>query len=247
MNFDFSQTLLPPSFTHLLGTDPFGRDVLGLLISTGASSLAFSIGLGLLIALLSWSYALAVAFSHPWIQKALRAALDLLLAFPGIILSISAAAILGSSIQTLVIALGLGAFPAWARLALAKTQELATSPAYEAARATGASPTRLAFNHVGRSVAPLLAVKFPSLVVSLLISEASLSFLGIGAPLGTETWGTLLYSGREYLIEAPWIALGGGIPLLIASLAIGEVSDTLVLSWPLKIKARWKLWASSSS
>ncbi len=240
MNFDFSQILLAPSFSHPLGTDPFGRDVLRLLFSTGLSSLAFATLLGLAIALLSWSYALGALFFPKPLRRMLEALLDLLLGFPGILLSISVAAILGSSIQTLVLALGLGAFPGWARLALAKARELAASPAFEAARATGASVPRLAFWHVGRSVAPLLAVKFPSLVVSLLIAEASLSFLGIGAPLGTETWGTLLHAGREYLIEAPWIALGGGIPLMLASLAIGEVSDTLVLSWPRRSKAQKK-------
>lgn len=227
-NFELRQALLPP-FEHkgllYLGADAFGRPLVtsvlrGSWVSLGFA--AFSLTASASVAIL---FGISTAFAPKIIQLLFRQFLEFLIGIPGLILALALAAINGPGWTTLLIALILGILPSTARLVQARTRELIMEDYVLAARSLGATRTRIAIHHLGRGLLPVLTAKLPTWFSHCLLAEATLSFLGVGAPLGTETWGSILAQGRDYLLEAPQIAILSGIPLILTLLAVQTLGD----------------------
>jgi ABC-type dipeptide/oligopeptide/nickel transport system permease subunit len=219
-----NRALASPSWAHLFGCGIFGQDMLSEVLRASArSSLAsllatliaciFSLGIGATIALLPGRARFL----------ALRV-LEGVLAFPFLLVALGLAAIRGPGWSTLFISLLIGLLPMFTRLVYARTQEILSEPFIEAARGVGASPGRILTQHIVPHLATLVWAKAPLLFAQCLMAEAALSYLGIGAPIGAETWGSLLAAGKDYLIEAPHIALASGIPLVFTLLALQTLS-----------------------
>jgi peptide/nickel transport system permease protein len=170
-------------------------------------------------------FGIATAFAPRLLQSLFRQSLEFLIGIPGLILALALATVNGPGWSTLLIALVLGILPNTARLVQARTRELLLEDYVLAARSLGATRIHIAIHHLGRGLFPVLNAKLPSLFSHCLLAEATLSFLGVGAPLGTETWGSILAQGRDYLLEAPQIAVLSGIPLILTLLAVQTLGD----------------------
>jgi peptide/nickel transport system permease protein len=222
---DPGRALLPPAAGHPFGTDALGRDVLTRLIWGGRWTLRMGlIGLGLGVGL-GLPVGLAAGALGGWLDQVLMRLVDALLAFPGLLLAMAVIALLGSGLTQVALAVGLAAFPAYARLARSAALEVRAQPYIDAARSVGASEWRILVHHVlPNSAAPLLAFA----VVQLgwvLINGAALNFLGLGVAPGTPEWGAMLSEGRGFLRDAPWVSTFPGLALTTTVLAANLIGD----------------------
>ena len=222
--FQLERALEAPSAELLLGAETYGRSLLSLL--SRASLLSF--GFAAACVGCSTGIALAVAGIAPNLPRAaervLESALQFLLAFPSLLIALMVAGLLGPGRITIAAALILGSAPGLSRTLWARSREISRQEFIWAARALGAGTIRVAFRHYLPHLASLARVKIPSMLAHALVAEASLSFLGLGFPVGEESWGSLLAQGKDYLIEAPHISVGVGLPLVLSLLALDVVS-----------------------
>ncbi len=228
--FHLPHALLPPELQleSWSGYDAFGRAVIYSVLRGAFISLAFAMG-SIAIALFSSTlFGISTVFSPSWIQKGTQAFLEFLLGIPGLIVALSIAAINGPGWTTLLLALTLGIFPSLARLVQTRTRELLLEGYTQAAMALGASRIDIIRRHLLRGLTTVVSAKLPQLFAHCLLAEATLTFLGVGAPLGNETWGALLAQGRDYLLEAPQIAFFSGLPLVFTLFAIQTLGDSLI-------------------
>lgn len=207
-------------FSHPLGFDAFGRDLLLTTLRASISSsffaafaLVFSVGAGSLVGT-------AMAVAPPFVRFACLRALETLLAFPALLFALAWAAIRGPGWDTLAVSLALATLPSLTRLIYVRTRELMSEDYVLAARSLGAGPWRIMRYHLLPGVLGLSRVKAPNLFAAALMAEATLSFLGIGAPIGHDSWGSLLAQSKDYLIEAPHLAFGAGLPLVLTLLSL---------------------------
>jgi len=217
--------LSAPSWRHPLGTDAFGRDVLRLSLKASLKSAGFALMITALASLVSIGASLLTALSPKWFQFLLLRSLEIFLAFPSLLFALLWATLRGPGWDTLGFALLIGAAPSLTRLLLVRCREILAEDFILATKSLGATPLRIAGRHLMPGILSLCRIKLPNLFAQCLIAEASLSFLGIGAPLGHDTWGSLLAQGREYLLEAPYLAIGVGLPLVLTVLALQNLSE----------------------
>ncbi len=205
------------------GYDAFGRPLSSLVLLASFNSLGLS-----LAAFLTASFLGALLGTLVEMSGALRPLflniLELSLSFPTLLLGLTWAALFGSGYDTLYFALTIGSLPSTARFFQLRLMECKNYEYVKAAESLGASSVHIAVRHHFPHLLASYSVKIPNLFSGLLLAEASLSFLGMGAPLGSTTWGTLLAQARDYLIEAPHIAFFSGIPLILCTLSLENLS-----------------------
>jgi ABC-type dipeptide/oligopeptide/nickel transport system permease subunit len=214
------------SLSGALGFDAFGRELLSLTAAASLQSLGFaalSVVLSCVIALFLGGM---ISLSNHFYSKSIERFIEGLLAFPSLLLALAWAAFRGSGWSTLLAALLLGSVPSLTRFVLVRARELQKEDYVLAARSYGAPPFRILRKHLSPALIQLLLLKAPVLLSHALLAEASLTFLGVGAPMGAETWGSLLAQGKDYLIEAPHISLGAGLPLVLLVLALQRISSS---------------------
>ncbi len=225
--FNLPRTLASPGLENWLGCDAFGRDLMSLTLRASALSALFAGAALAVTSAISLAGGLALAVAPVAVGFIGNRVLDVLLAFPSLLLALAWAAARGPGWDTLAFALLIGAVPSLTRLMNVRARELLAEDFVEGARAIGATPTRIAFRHLLPGVLPVLGVKAPATFASCLMAEATLSFLGVGAPIGRDTWGSLLSQAKDYLIEAPHLTVGVGIPLFLTILALQEISESI--------------------
>lgn len=224
---DYRNRYAAASSEHPLGTDGLGRDVLSRSLAGGRVSLTIALAATLLTVTLGALFGVLAAGVGGLTDTALSRLFDALLAFPGFLLILLAVAILGGgSVQT-VLAMGVAGSPIYFRLTRAFTRSELRSEYVTAARALGASRSRQLWRHAAPNFLGSLAVQAASTAATFLLVEASLSYLGLGVPLPTPTWGNVLQDARSYLTRQPWAAVGPGIFLAAASLSFQFLSDGL--------------------
>jgi peptide/nickel transport system permease protein len=225
-SYDLANTLKGPSLSHPFGFDAFGRDLLLTILRASSVSIAF----GFLAMVLACAFGIilgsGLALAPSLIRFYLLRTLELLLACPSILLALTWAAIRGPGWDTLLVSLSLGTLPYMTRLLYLRTQELLQEDFIHAAQGLGAGSIRIIRHHLTPHLASLCRVKAPGLFAYALIAEATLSFLGIGAPVGHDTWGSLLAQGKDYLLEAPHIAIAAGVPLVFTVLSLQILSES---------------------
>ncbi|MCM2276600.1 MAG: ABC transporter permease subunit [Oligoflexia bacterium] len=212
--------LAKPSLAHPFGFDAFGRDLLETVLRASLLSSGFAAGsvlVSLVVAILAGA---GTALAPAPARFVLLRALEALLAFPSLLFALGWAALRGPGWGTLVFSLLIGTLPSLTRLVFARTRELLAEDYVLAARSYGASTPLILRRHLAPALWSLCRVKLPNLFVYALMAEATLSFLGIGAPLGRDSWGSLLAQGKDYLFESPHIALSTGIPLVLTVLSL---------------------------
>lgn len=227
-----------PSQSHPLGTDQKGRDVLARVLHGGR----ISVGVAITAAVLSMSIGLMVGLVSGYfggrLDTALMALVDLVLSFPSLLLAIGISIILPQGIYTVMIAIAAVGWAAFARLIRGHVLALREEPYVEAARALGCSPARVIFVHLLPQCVPLSLVMMGLKIGGFIITEASLSFLGLGAQPPTASWGSMVSAGRSYIVAAPWIVLFPGLAIAVTALSFNILGDALQERFGLKkIKA----------
>ncbi|HET7502443.1 MAG TPA: ABC transporter permease [Kofleriaceae bacterium] len=223
---------LPPSEGAVLGTDPLGRDVWARVVAGARSSLVIA-GAATAIALaIGLAVGLIAGFRGGAVDSALMRLVDLVLAFPFLLLAILLAALfreadLASSNAPVFLTLGLVSWTTIARVIRGKTRVLARGDMVTAARALGAGPARIVLRHVLPSVAGLVVALTALGFAQALLSEAALSYVGLGPPPPTPTWGRMLYEGRAYYRTAPHLVLVPGIAILVAVVGFNLLGEGL--------------------
>jgi peptide/nickel transport system permease protein len=218
--------LRPPSASHWFGTDEFGRDVFTRLIYGGRLSLGIGSLTALLSSLLGVALGLLAGFST-MLDRSLSRVIDAMMCFPDILLAIALVAALNPSMGNVVLALGIVYTPRMARMVRASTLVIRELPYVEAARALGARTGRILLVHVLRNLASPIIVQGTFVFAVAMLSEASLSFLGVGVSPATPSWGTMISAARPYYRQADWLALAPGVAIVLAVLSLQMVGDAL--------------------
>lgn len=222
-----AQPLLAPGGAYPAGTDELGRDELSRLIFGARVSLYVG-GLAVVIALvLGASSGIAAGFYGGWLDNATMRVMDVLFSMPALVLAITLTSVLGPSLTNAMIAIGIVYAPTFARIARGPTLSVIGLPYIEAARAIGASNAAIIVRHVLPNVsAPLLVQTTVSLSTAIL-TEAALSFLGLGTQPPTASWGLMLSTARQYMLIDPWIAVLPGIAIAVTVLGFNLFGDGL--------------------
>jgi ABC-type dipeptide/oligopeptide/nickel transport system permease subunit len=226
-------TLVPPawyaggSIDYLLGTDHFGRDILSRLLYGARASLPAS-GLAAIFALLlGTSVGLVAGYFGGALDTLLTGIVDVFLAFPLILMALALAAILGPSLRNLVIVMALTGWMSYARVVRSAVLSLKNTEFVTAAVVIGARDLRIILRHIFPNVIGQTLVLFAYGFSQFIILESALSFLGLGIPPPTPTWGRMLYEGRDYLTVAPWTITFPGIAIMLTVLSNNFIGDGL--------------------
>ena len=223
---------LPPSADSPLGTDHLGRDVWARVCAGAGTSLEIATLSTLLALLLGLAVGLTAGYAGGAVDNALMRLVDLVLAFPFLLLAILLAALLreanlASSNGPVVLTLGVVGWTTIARVIRGKTLSLARSEYVTAARALGGSPWRIIVRHVLPNVAGIVIVVAALGFAQNLLAESVLSYLGLGPPPPAPTWGRMLYEGRVYYRTAPWLSIAPGIAIVTAVVGFNLLGEGL--------------------
>ncbi len=216
-----------PTAAHWLGTDQFGRDVLSRIIHGSRASLMVS-GSAVAAALLAGgTLGLIAAFYRGWAERITMRAMDVLFAFPVMLLAIGVVAVLGPGTWTAAMAIAVVYTPIFARLLRGPALVICESDYVTGARAAGASDRRIIFFHVLPNLASVVLVQTSLLLSAAILVEASLSFLGLGTQPPAPSLGLMLSEGRNFLMLSPWSAIFAGAAILLLGFGLNLLGDAL--------------------
>lgn len=224
---DILARLKGPSAAHWLGADQFGRDLLSRLIHGLRASLAISAAAVIVALLIGGTLGLVAAYYRGWTERIVMRCMDVLFAFPVILLAIGVIAMLGPGSGPTAIAIAVVYTPIFARLLRGPALVVAESDFVMNARAIGASDARIIFIHMLPNLASVLLVQTSLLLSAAILVEASLSFLGLGTQPPAPSLGTMLSEGRNALLLSPWSAVFSGLAILILAFALNLLGDVL--------------------
>lgn len=219
--------LQAPSWQHLLGTDELGRDLLARLIEGARISLAVgfvSVSISLCLGIPLGAVAAYIGGS---VDLVLMRVVDVLLTFPTLLMAIILVTVLGPSLSSAIVAIGITQVPVFARLVRALVLTLKNRDFVLAARASGASDGRILYRHIMPNCLSPILVQTTLIMASAILSTAYLGFLGLGAQPPTPEWGAMLANGRNYLRTATHVAVFPGIAIMLTVLALNVVGDGL--------------------
>lgn len=224
---DLPHILAAPTWSLPLGADDLGRPVLDRLLVGARTSFVVGVGVVVLSAFAGALIGAIAGFAGGWIDLAVVRVIDVFLAFPGILLAIALAGILGPGIGNVIVALSVVGWVGYARLARAQILSLATREHVIAARALGARPTRILLRHLlPLAFAPLI-VEATFGIAAAVIAEAGLSFLGLGVQPPSASWGSMIRDGVGYMLVSPHLVIAPGIAVMVVVLAVNLLGDRL--------------------
>jgi peptide/nickel transport system permease protein len=217
----------PPSLAHPFGTDEFGRDILTRVIYGTRISFRIAIVAVLVATVCGVAIGLASAYFGGWVDLLLQRVVDVLLAFPGLLLALAVIAALGPSITNVMLAVGIGSTPFFARLVRGSVLTVRGEEYVTAARVIGAGDGRIVGRYILPNVLSPIVVLISQQVGWAVLSAAALSFVGLGAQPPTPEWGAMLSRGRDYLHEQWWIATFPGLAIAVMVLGFNLFGDGL--------------------
>lgn len=216
-----------PSFQNLLGTDNYGRDILSRIIYGSRSALIVGIVTVSLALVIGATMGLLAGLGSRSLDSLLMLFMDSILSFPTILLAITVVSFLGYGLVQVMLALGIISSPVFARLIRAETLSIKTEGYVEAARALGTPVLKIVFKHIIPNLLGKVVVQCSITFALSVVIEASLSYLGVGTQPPTASWGLMLKDARNYLVQAPWMAVYPGLCLALTVLAFNVIGDTL--------------------
>jgi peptide/nickel transport system permease protein len=219
--------LAKPSFGHLLGFDDLGREILPRLLAGAQVSLLVVALVTIITASVGIMLGMVSGYYGGWVDRTLMQITDVFLAFPGILLAIAFAAVLGAGLSNLILALCITSWVGYARLTRAQVLSLRQRQHVMAAESLGASPLRIMLKHMLPLLAAPLLVEATYSMAGLVIAEASLSFLGLGIQAPNASWGAMLRDGVRYMLIASHYVLAVGLSLMTLVLAVNVLGDRL--------------------
>jgi len=224
---DLANVLARPGAAHLLGTDELGRDMLSRIIHGARLSMLeglFAVGLALALGL---PLGLAAGYAGGTVDAVLMRVVDVLLAFPGVLLAVAVVSILGPGLWNAMVAVAIYSVPVFARLARGSTLAVKQEVYIEGCRALGMSNLRIVGRHVLPNIAAPLLVMAALRVAVAILTASSLSFLGLGAQPPTPEWGAMLSNGRNYVLIAPHLVIFPGLAILLLVLGLNLLQEGL--------------------
>jgi peptide/nickel transport system permease protein len=217
----------PPSLAHWFGTDDLGRDVLSRVIFGARASLLAGVVSVVVALLIGVPLGLIAGYFGGVVDIVIARAADALLACPFLILAIAFAAFLGPSLENAMIAIGISAMPIFIRLARGQTLVVKTEEYIAAVRSLGVHDLRILWSHVLPNILPPVVVQATLTIAIAVLAEASLAFLGLGQLPPSPSWGSMLDVGRQFLSEAPWMAVWPGLAIVTIVIGFNLLGDGL--------------------
>ena len=218
--------LSPPGAAHLFGTDHFGRDTLSRVIH--GSRMALLIGVGVVVLALAGGVLCGVVSAiFPRLGMVLMRAVDVLMAFPSLLLALALIVILGRGVENSIVAIGAVYLTTTARIVYGVSLRLNSESWVEAARGMGGSTARIVFRHLLPNLLSPLFVQASFVFAFAQLQAASLDFLGLGVPPETPTWGNMLAESRIYITRAPWLLLFPGLMIALSAFSLNVVGDAV--------------------
>ena len=224
---DLAGALAPPDGAHWLGQDEQGRDIFSRLLAGARVSLLVGLSTVVVSSLVGIAIGLVSGYLGGWVEQAFMRLVDLLMAFPGLLLAIALVAVLGPGLGNVVLALSALGWTGFARLVRGQVLSLKHQDYVTAARALGAGPGRVMLLHILPNLVGPVIVQASFAIAGAILSEASLSFLGLGVPLGTPSWGGMLAEGRHVLWDAPFVSIFPGLAIMLVVLGFNLLGDAL--------------------
>ncbi|MEO6324189.1 MAG: ABC transporter permease [Thermoanaerobaculia bacterium] len=225
---DLTNRLASPSTAPPLGTDELGRDVLQRLFHGATISLGVAGAAVLLSAIFGSLLGLLAGERGGFLDASVGRLVDLVLAFPGLLLAVALAAVLGPSALNTVLALSAVGWVPYARLARSEARRVGSLDFVSAARSQGATSWRILLRHLLPNVAPPLAVQATLHLAGAILAESALSFLGLGVPPPAPSWGAMLAGGRTHILDAPHVVMAPALAILLVVLGTNLLGDALV-------------------
>jgi peptide/nickel transport system permease protein len=218
----YTAILKAPSALHWFGTDELGRDVFARVVFGARVSLGIGFASVLIASVVGTLVGIASGFVGGWFDEVVMRIVDALMALPFLVLAIVIAAVLGANLQNTILAISIVSIPAFARLARGETLAVKEREYIQAIHALGARSSRIITRHVLPNVSGPLIVQAALATAQAILTESSLSFLGLGVQPPTPAWGSMLNTAKGYLETAPWMALfpGGAIFLIVLALSL---------------------------
>jgi peptide/nickel transport system permease protein len=225
---DFGAMLEAPSLAHIFGTDEFGRDIYSRIVYgartamlVGFTAAIFGSTIGMLIGVTS-------AYFGGWVDIIVQRVVDILIAFPSIILALAIVIILGRGVGPVIIAITIPMIPTCARVVRSSALAIREIPYVDAARAMGFSHTRIVLRHIAPNIMAPYLIMLTTFLGAAILAEASLSYLGLGVQEPTPAWGLMLKSGaEEYAESAPWAVVFPGVAITLAVFGFNLFGDAM--------------------
>jgi peptide/nickel transport system permease protein len=224
---DTRSRLAAPDSDHIMGLDPYGRDTWSRILFGARVSLLVGICSVLLGGVLGTLMGLSAGYLGGKIENALMRAVDVLMAFPSLIMGLMVLAVLGSGLEKMILAIGIVLSPTFARVAHSATLGVKENEYVEAARAVGAGQFRIIRSHIMPNILGEVVVLASIWTATAIRVEANLSFIGLGVSPPTPAWGSMIREGTRYLADAPWVSLFPGLAILITVLGFNLLGDGL--------------------
>lgn len=215
------------SLTHLLGTDRLGRDLFTQIMVGARIAIIVGVGAVAVGAALGVPLGLAAAFAHGWLDDVLSAGMDIMIAFPLLLLAMLFVAVTGASLFTVTVAIGLAVSAIVARLTRIVSKRVLAQQYITAARTSGTGSLGIVWQHVLPNIWPTISVNLGLLFGVAVLAEASLSYLGLGAPPPNSSWGRLLEEAQSTVVTAPLGAIAPGVVLVILVIGVNLLVDGL--------------------
>jgi peptide/nickel transport system permease protein len=214
-----------PSRAHWLGQDEFGRDILSRLLHGAFISFEVGVVSVALAGLFGVIFGLVAGYWGGWLDTSLTLAMDVLYAFPGLLLAIALIAVLGNSLHNVFVAISVTSIPTFMRIVRGSVLSVRQIPYIEAATAVGVSTPRILLRHIFPNVTPPLIVHSSLTFAFAVIAEASLAYLGLGNKPPSPSWGSMLSSSYGFLETAPWVSIFPGVAIAITVLGFNLLGD----------------------
>src|ERR1700719_1179092 len=225
---DFASMTEPPSWTHLLGTDQFGRDLLSRIIFGARTALIVGLSSALVGGFAGLVLGVASAYFGGTLDLVFQRIFDVVMAFPLIIMALAVVAIFGTGVHNVIVAITIPLIPRCARVVRSSALAIREIPYVDAARACGYSHARIILRHMVPNVMAPFLIMLTAFVGQAILAEASLSYLGLGVQEPTPAWGLMLQGGaEEYASTAPWIAIFPGLAIMLTVFGINLFGDSL--------------------
>lgn len=221
------EKMQPPSAAHFLGTDFLGRDVLSRVIYGGRVSMYVSLLSGSFAAVIGIGLGLVAGYVTGVVRRIIMGATDIILSIPGMVFTLIIAAIMGTGVMSLTLAIGIGMIPTYIRMVNGLVLSLKENDYITASKLVGRSEGKILLKHLLPNAFPSLIVLYTINLGNAIMTESSLSYLGVGINPPTATWGNMVSDAYAYLLQAPWLAMIPGICIIILIISFNVVGDGL--------------------
>jgi peptide/nickel transport system permease protein len=222
-----TDSLLPPGGEYLCGTDKLGRDVLSRVIYGTRTSLVMTLAVVAVIFVVGSALGILAGYFGGMVDEIIMRVADMMISFPGLVLAIAIAGLLGPNIVNAVIAISVVSWTKYARLARSLTLRIRQNVYIEAAIVTGAKTGHILLRYILPNLITSLIVTAAADIGTMMLELASLSFLGFGATAPTPEWGLMLNEGRTYLTKAPWLMIYPGIAIILVVVIFNMLGDSI--------------------